>query len=110
RREYWSMPSSNQDAEIPVPVPSSRICAAGFEDARARNSVPVSLSDPILKPIFLVSASINSRTAGGVMYTASFIFTIVVNHPRADLLAVGVGSGTGSLTSLDTHQTSRLPS
>src|SRR5258707_11862798 len=72
--ECSSIPSRIQEADKPVPVPSSRNLPAGLEAARVRKSVPVSGSDAIVKPEALVAISILEYDLGKVWLIDSFMF------------------------------------
>src|SRR6185503_2731969 len=73
RRERASIPSSSQAVDRPVPEPSSRKRADGFEAARVRNKEHVRGSDAMLKPDARVSAQIAAMTSGSRRLARSFI-------------------------------------
>ncbi|WP_217607480.1 hypothetical protein, partial [Chitinophaga sp. GbtcB8] len=56
--ELLSMPSSIQEVESPVPVPSSKNLPDGFEAAKDRNKEQVKMSEAIVKPFSFVALSI----------------------------------------------------
>src|SRR6476660_2645275 len=73
RRERASIPASSQAVDRPVPEPSSRKRADGFEAARVRNKEHVRGSDAMLKPDARVSAQIAAMTSGSRRLARSFI-------------------------------------
>src|SRR5260221_3246723 len=72
--ERSSIPSRIQEADKPVPVPSSRNLPPGLEAARVRKSVPVNGSDAIVKPEDLVAISILEYDLGKAWLIDSFMF------------------------------------